>query len=150
MIKIRKHKHNTYPNLLTSLIILIFLLITSGCADSNNTQPINQNISEKINGVEIKLPINSSEFLIIHSEDIEILQEELLSLGADQIKIVVEKDDEIITLSTPAEICDDEHTGIVKIYAEGDYDDLSTGLAEESSCVSRLRALGFEVDVSPY
>lgn len=149
MIKIEKNKHNIYPNLFTSVIILTLFLITSGCGGSNNAQPINQDTSEKIIGVEIQLPIDNGKS-IIHSEDIEILQEELLSLGANQITIVVEKDEETITLNTPAELCEDEHTGIVKIYAEGDYNTLSEGLSKESSHASILGKMGLEIYISPY
>lgn len=145
MISIRKQN----PNLLTAIIILTFLLITSGCDRSNNPLSIDHNTSKKVNGVQIILPIEDDRF-IIHSEDIKILQEELLSLGATQIKIVVENNDEIITLKIPDEICDDYHTGIVTIYAEGDYDVLSEGLAKESSYISTLRALGFELRILPY
>lgn len=137
---------------LLSLIIILGLLI-SGCTNRNPIQPIDQDTEERIIGVEIQLPVKHDQGDLTHAYDIEVLQEELLALGADKITVVLEKDDSS-TVITPAELDDIttevDYTGMVKIYAEGDYDVLSEGLAKESSHAFILQKMELEVYISPY
>lgn len=148
----RYYKHTK----LLSFIIILGLLI-SGCTNRNPIQPIEQDAEEKIIGVEVQLPVKHSDRILTHAYDIEVLQEELLVLGATQITVVLEKDDSS-TVITPAELDDiitdsineGDYTGMVMIHAEGDYDVLSEGLAKESSHALRLQKMGFKVYISPY
>jgi hypothetical protein len=135
-------------------IALVFILISSGCANQTMSSPEDnpevQSKSDQANGIAITVAIEDASGFILHSEDIENLQNELLSLGADQVEIVVESDGKTVTLNSPSELCEDNHKGLVKIYAQGDYDDLSEGLATESSYLSKLESVGFDVAIEPY
>lgn len=138
---------------LLSLIIILVLLI-SGCSNrSNPIPPIDQDSEEKIIGVEIQLPVKHDKGDLTHSYDIEVLQEELLALGATQITVLLEKG-ESSTVITPAELDDitteGDYTGMIKIYAEGDYDVLSEGLTKESSHAFILKRMELEVYINPY
>lgn len=145
----RYYKHTKLLGLLVILLLLI-----SGCTNSSNpVQPIDQDTPEKIIGVEIQLPVKHNNGITTNPEDIEIFQEELLALGAAQITVIMEKDGNS-TVITPAEFSvmlrEGDYTGVIKIYAEGDYDVLSEGLAKESSIVFALQKFEMEVYINPY
>ena len=86
----------------------------------------------------------------LHAEDIEALQNELLSIGATEIEVTVESEGKTVLLSSPSELSEGEYTGLLKIYTQGDYDKLSNSLAADPSYITKLEAWGFDVDVKPY
>ncbi|MFY9323204.1 MAG: hypothetical protein GX176_09815 [Syntrophomonadaceae bacterium] len=143
-----KHRH-----ILLGLVVAL-ILISSGCASkpiiSSEDKPGKSSETDKVNGIEIILPIKDVSGYVIHSEDIEALYNELLSMGATQVEIEVESEDKTDKLSSPSDLCEGNHEGTLKIYAQGDYDDLSKDLAAESSYLSKLKNWGIDVDIKPY
>ena len=134
-------------------LLVILLLLIAGCINRDPIQPTDQDAAEKIIGLEIRMPVTHNNGALTHPEDIEFLEEELLVLGATRISVILEKDGKS-TVITPAELDAmlkaGDDTGMVKIYAEGDYDVLSEGLAKESSAAFKLQLLEMEVYINPY
>lgn len=131
-------------------IVIISLLTISGCTSTVDDKSGGKSEPEKANGIELNIPIESQSGLLLHAEDIEALQNELLSIGATEIEVTVESEGKTVLLSSPSELSEGEYTGLLKIYTQGDYDKLSNSLATESSYISKLEAWGFDVDVKPY
>jgi uncharacterized protein YlxW (UPF0749 family) len=135
-------------------LLVASILILSGCASNTVSSPEdkfgNKSKTDKVDGIEIALPIKNESGFVIHSEDVEALYNELLSIGAAQIEIQVESEGKTETISSPSEVCEGNHEGTIKIYALGDYDDLSKGVTAESSYLSKLKTLGVDVETKPY
>ena len=145
----RYYKHTKLLGLLVILLLLI-----SGCTNSSNpVQPIDQDTPEKIIGVEIQLPVKHGSGTITNTGDINYIQEELLALGATQITVILEKDGNS-TVITPAELDamlkEEDYTGVIKIYAEGDYDVFSEGFTKKSSFAFAYPKFEMEVYINPY
>lgn len=132
-----------YHVFLTGMFIFSLMLGT-GCG--KKTEQVNREKKDEPEGIEIVIGEHPSSSFILHSKDLEILEDELKERDAVDITMEVKVDNKWIKLKKPEDLCAKNYLGPVRVTAKGDYEKLSRDLEKDAL---QIKNAGFPVEINP-